>query len=110
MEDLNIDDLLDEASELSSNKKNNINKNFGREVEDFEIKYEIIDSDNELVTAMKKAVNNAHIKKSELYSIVGRTEGYNLYYSLKKGVISWKRVETWCNIIGVQPMITFIKK
>lgn len=110
-----IKNILDEAETIPTKNNRNIfnnnssEKNFGREIDDFEIKYEINDKDDLLVQSMKQLINNSHIKKSELYSFVGRTEGYNLYYSLLQGRISWKRVEIWCNILGVTPVINFIK-
>jgi len=110
-----LSSILNEAENTPSKSKNNnynsssSDKSFGREIDDFEIKYEINDNDDQLVAAMKELINNSHIKKSELYSFVGRTDGYNLYYSLLQGRISWKRVETWCNILGVSPIIKFVK-
>ena len=113
----NLDNLLNKAA---SNKKvtskinkkdksNSSDKNYlGRTIKEQEIFFEINDDDDIMIASIKEFINKSHLKNTDVYEVVGRETGYNMIYQLgNKNVLSWARLEVWCMILGVEPIITF---
>ena len=104
--------FLDKVASLKIKENTNIDeekKKSGREIEDDIITYQINDNDNTLVVATKLMINESKILKSYVYSIMGREKGYNMIYQLQNNVLSWKRLEDWCLILNIKPIIKFEK-
>ena len=96
---------------VPSNEDENDKNSIGRQVEDMVIHYDIdYENDSSYLIAIKEAINKSKITKREVYDMFGRTDGYNLYYSLKKGVISFEKAERWARAMGKELVIEFIDK
>lgn len=109
------DDLFEKLKNLKidtttvDEEANDSTKKGKRQIDDFVLNFEILDSDDELVASIKQLINSSKVYKSQLYDTLGRSEGYNMIYSLQKGVLSWKRCEKWCNFLGYKIDLSFIK-
>lgn len=113
----NLDNLLNKAASnkkvtSKTNKKdksNSSDKNYlGRTIKEQEIFFEINDDDDIMIASIKEFINKSHLKNTDVYEVVGRETGYNMIYQLgNKNVLSWARLEVWCMILGVEPIITF---
>ena len=106
-----LDSLLDAASS-SKNKMVNIAANVKQKKSNENQKeiliFSLYEEDNELLTAMKMAINREEITSEDVYNMYDRPEGYNMIYSLqKKNEISWIRVKRWCKLLDLEPRITF---
>lgn len=82
----------------------------GRQVKDEPLSYEIDDNDPELVRILKGLINDYHPKKSEVYAKFGRSEGYNMIYSLKRNQLSWDRFSKWLEVMNLEVRLDIIEK
>lgn len=73
------------------------------------IHFDIEPTDNTLVAAVKEHINRSNITRNDIYKVVPRSEGYNMYLSLKKGQLQWNRAEKWATISNSRIAISFIK-
>lgn len=96
--------------ENANNKSNQDSRRKKREIDDFILHFDIEEDDDELVSSVKNLINNSNVYKSQLYEIIGRSEGYNMIYSLQKSTLSWKRCEKWCEFLGYKIDLSFQKK
>lgn len=121
--DKSLDSLLNKAAnnkninkKTSSNKSTSSKRNtqdntyLGRSIKEQIIHFDISDNDDIMIASIKEYINKANLKNTDVYDVVGREQGYNMIYQLaNKGVLSWTRLETWCMILGVTPILTFSK-
>lgn len=108
-----FDNLKKVEVDISENIETEVktsNRGKRRQIDDFVLNFEIDDDlDDELVSSMKNLINESNVLKSDLYKTYGRSEAYNMIYSLQKGVLSWKRAEKWCDFLGYRVLLDFAK-
>lgn len=101
-----LDALLEEASEVSGTSEISDNKTIAKSSE--KISYEIKDTDDFAIIALKNYINTAGITAQDIYDIKGQRDAYNMIYSLKKSQLGLGRLEEWCKILHINPILTFM--
>lgn len=116
-----MEDLFSKIGNLSSDdkaklkhsntiipKSNDRGKRFVEET----LKYEVYDSDPELVSFVKELINENEVTNKEVYDTYGKSIGYNMMYSLTKDkpAIAWDRVRKWCDLLGYELELVVTRK
>lgn len=105
----NLDKTLDKISKLPKDKKVvETQKEVSRKIKNDELKYDIdYENDNPYIIAAKEAINASNLTKQDVYDVYGRRDGYNLIYTLYKGVFTFEKAEKWAKIMGKTLKISF---
>jgi len=90
---------IEQQDDVETTNSDNGSGKRGRKVELKVLHYEILDEDSELTVFVKEMINEAKITNNHVYQALGRAEGWNMIYGLKKGV-SWERVKKWAEVTG----------
>lgn len=101
-----LDSLLDEASGVTSTSEMTEETTTAKSNE--VISYDILAEDGPIVVALKNYINTHNITTQELYDLKGQRDAYNMIYTLKKSQLGFKRLEEWCQILHINPVVSFV--
>lgn len=91
-----------EQEKTEIQKSSTSKKKKGRKATENPLKYEEKDDDPELVRIVKDLINEDNITNQNVYDIFGRSEGWNMIYSLKKSQMSWERFKKWMEVLNLE--------
>lgn len=85
----------------------------GRKFKEEVLKFDIKDTDPELVTFVKKLINSSNVTNKQVYDHFGTSLGYNMIYCLvktNKPTVAWDRVRIWAEFLGYDIDIAVTKR
>jgi hypothetical protein len=86
-------------------KKNNTTRNSSSDI----IEFDIYEEDDLIVESIKMEVNKAKITQDQIFEIVGRQTGYNMFYGLtKRRTATVKTYQMWAELLGMGVVIKLV--
>lgn len=107
----NSDSPRRKKTESKTPEKRKLN-NTKRMKRDQPLQFTINKEDDPMVRVIKERINSSTFTMEDIYNAVeNETTGYNLFYGLLiRPNMNWKSFITWCDILGVEPILTIRDK